>query len=100
LKFEISREDFVARLGRHRLWFFHPSVEGVQKLEEIGTMADQKPVLYAGHESKLTDAYAEFVNSFVHAVSELDPSTFRPFIFASAEDQGWLETTLGTSESR
>jgi hypothetical protein len=90
LSFRMSREDFVARLGRHRLWFFFPSVEGLEKLENIGAGADKTHVSYAGHELELTVAYQECVNSFVDAVRNRNTDLFRPFIYGASEDLAWL----------
>ena len=92
LRFKISREDFVARPGRHKLWFFFPSAEGVEKLESIGSNADIMRVNYAGHELELTAAYQEFVKSFVEAVNEKELKHLRPFIYGTREDLRWLET--------
>ena len=96
LRFKISREDFVARLGRHRLWFFFPSVEGVEKLEDIGSNADKVQMTYDGREMELTAAYREYVNSFVETVTKCDPSILHPFVYGATDDLGWLETELGT----
>ncbi|MGH9920312.1 MAG: hypothetical protein ACRD6W_15775, partial [Nitrososphaerales archaeon] len=92
LSFKISREHFVARPGRHRLWFFFPSAEGVEKLENIGSNADNMRVNYAGRECKLTTAYQEFVKSFVDAVNKKEIENLRPFIYGTREDLLWLDT--------
>jgi hypothetical protein len=91
LSFKVSREDFVARLGRHRLWFFFPTVEGLGKLENIGASADKTLVSYAGHELELTAAYRECVNSFVDAIQNRNIDLFRPFVYGDNDDLTWLE---------
>lgn len=92
LKFNISREDFVARLGRHRLWFFYPSAEGLEKLENIGSNADAMRVNFVGRELELTEAYQEFVKSFVNAVDKREVELLRPFVYGTRADLEWLET--------
>jgi hypothetical protein len=92
LKFKISREDFVARLGRHRLWFFFPSAEGLEKLENIGSDADAMRVNYAGRELELSEAYQEFVKSFVGAIDKKEAELLHPFVYGTRADLQWLET--------
>jgi hypothetical protein len=92
LKFKLSRSDFVARLGRHRLWFFYPSAEGLEKLENIGSDADTMRVNYAGRELNLSETYQEFVKSFVDAIDKRDLELLQPFVYGTRADLQWLET--------
>jgi hypothetical protein len=90
LRLEVSREDFVARLGRQRVWFYHPTQEMIGKLDGLGSEADQFRVNYQGNDMTLTGAYEEFVASFVEAIESSDLSRFHPFVFSAEEDAEWL----------
>jgi hypothetical protein len=91
-RLEVTREDFVARLGRHRIWFYYPTQEATGKLDLYGSTADQFRVNYRGNDMTLTGVYDEFVTSFVEAVENSNPSRFHPFVYSGKEDAEWLES--------
>ena len=43
LRFEVSREDFVARPESRELWFYHPTQEMIGKLRRIGVASQPAP---------------------------------------------------------
>ena len=90
LRLEVTREDFVARLGRQRVWFYHPTQEAIGKLDSYGSTADQFSVNYQGKNMTLTGAYEEFAASFIEAVESSDSSRFHPFVYNNEEDVPWL----------
>ncbi|MDA4117039.1 MAG: hypothetical protein OK455_01690 [Thaumarchaeota archaeon] len=90
LSMELTRDNFVARLGRQRVWFYHPTQEAIGKLDLCGFVADQFRVDYRGKDMTLTGAYDEFVASFVEAVENSDSSRFNPFVYSNEEDAKWL----------
>ena len=90
LSFKISREDFVARLGRHRLWFFFPSAEGLEKLETIGSTADSMRLRYMGRDMEQSAVYQAFVTSFEEAMQNRDLDLFHPFVYGNGSDLSWL----------
>ncbi len=92
LRFEVSREDFVARPGKQRVWFYHPTQEMIGKLDVLGSQADQLRVNHQGLDMTLTGAYDEFVGSFVEAVHSADLARFHPFVYGSNEDKKWIES--------
>jgi len=92
LRFEVSREDFVARPGKQRVWFYHPTQEMIGKLDVLGSQADQLRVNHQGLDMTLTGAYDEFVGSFVEAVHSADLGRFHPFVYGSNEDKKWIES--------
>jgi hypothetical protein len=89
---EVSREDFVARPGKHRVWFFHPTQEMIGKLDLVGSDADSLRVDYRSREATLTGAYEEFATSFVKAVEGGDLGQFHPFVYGDHEDKAWIES--------
>jgi hypothetical protein len=91
LRFEVSRGDFVARLGRQRVWFYYPTKETIEKLDLLGSNADLLQISYRGNNVTLTESYDEFVASFVKAVENNDLKRFHPFVYGIAEDKKWLE---------
>jgi len=92
MRMELSRDDFVARPGRHRVWFFHPTQGAIGKLDLCGSTADQLRVQHRGNEMTLTGAYDEFLASFVDAVGATDLERLHPFVYGNHEDLKWLET--------
>ncbi len=92
MRMELSRDDFVARPGKHRVWFFHPTQDAIGKLDLCGSNADQFRVQHAGKEMALTGAYDQFVASFVDAVDAMDLERLHTFVYGNAEDLKWLET--------
>jgi hypothetical protein len=91
LRFEMSQEDFVSRLGRQRVWYFYPSRDGITKLDIIGEEADQLHVNCQGKDVALMKAYEHYVSSFVGAINAKSDD-FHPFIYGTSEERGWLES--------
>ncbi len=92
LHIEVTRDDFVARLGRQRTWFYYPTQEAVGKLDLYGSHADQFHVVYRGKNMTLTGAYDELLTSFIEAVENSDLTRFYPFVYGGEEDAMWLES--------
>ena len=92
LRFEVSREDFVARPGKQRVWFYHPTQEMIGKLDVLGSQAEQLRVNHQGTDMTLAGAYDELVGSFVEAVHSADLGRFHPFVYGSDEDKKWIES--------
>jgi hypothetical protein len=88
----VSREDFLARLGRHRIWFYHPTQDMIGKLDLLGAQADQFRVHHGNKDVTLAGAYDDFVESFVKAVQSTDLDHFVPFVYGKDEDKRWLES--------
>jgi CRISPR associated protein, Cas1 family len=91
LRFELSQEDFVSRLGRQRVWYFYPSRDGITKLDLIGEEADRLQVNYRGKEVALTKAYEDYVSSFVEAINTRSDD-FQTFVYGTREERIWLES--------
>jgi hypothetical protein len=92
LRREVSREDFVARLGRHRTWFYHPTQEMIGRLDLLGAQADQVRIHYGDKDTTVSGAYDQFVESFVRAVQVADLNHFVPFVYGDDDDKRWLES--------
>lgn len=92
LRFEMSREEFVASLGRQRVWFYYPSHEAVGRLETIGAEADRIQVNYQNKDLQLTQAYEEYAHSFVEAIQNKSLDLFYPFVYHEKEGGEWLES--------
>ncbi len=90
LRLEVTREDFVARLGRQRVWFYHPTQEAIERLDLYGSTADQFRVNYCGKNMTLMRAYDEFVDSLITATENSDLSRLNSFVYGSGEDVEWL----------
>ncbi len=92
LKFRIAKEDFVGKVGRQGLRFYYPTVNGIGKLETIGSEADSYVVSYQGGDLPLNAAYEKYVVAFVHAVSSRSLERFEPFIYARKAELDWVRT--------
>ena len=89
---QITREDFVGKVGRQGLRFYYPTVNCIGKLETIGSEADNDVVNYQGGDLPLNVAYEKYVAAFVRAVSNRSLESFEPFIYARKAELDWVRT--------
>jgi hypothetical protein len=80
-KTEVTTEDFVGARGRQGVRFYFPSSVGIEKLEQAGQAADRLLVYYDKQEMPLSEAYQNYVESFIAAVENRSPESHIQFTY-------------------
>ena len=74
--------------------FYYPKYETINKLEEIGILADNITVYYNEKKMPLMKAYEEYAKEFKEAIETKDAEKLSPFIYANKPEREWIIKTI------